>query len=340
MNGAARAVVVLFLALAGAALLNAQGLRKRAEIQPSGLGRTVALAVTKPLADVADMLYLDRPRRELKAAIGRSDDDTVDTTIAFNPPPPRPPSHPRPPSAAPPPPAAPPPRKHPHVYTPTRQLRIWVAGDSLAAVPGESLERIAGVNPALDVLQVESRVSTGLGRPDVYNWFQRIRAVIHGLRPRVAVLSFGADDAHNYLSGAPKGASIGPLGSPSWVAEYRRRLEGVTREFARSGAYVIWLGAPITRGEGRNRGFRVVDRVLRSVAAEHGDEAAYIDTWHMFLNRRGRYADYLPDGHGHLVQMRAGDGVHYTPAAGDMVARAVLAQLRRRADFTGWRHAG
>ena len=48
----------------------------------------------------------------------------------------------------------------------------------------------------------------------------------------------------------------------------------------------------------------------------------------MLLNRHGRYADYLPDPHGRLVQMRAADGVHYTAAAGDLIARAVLRQLR------------
>ena len=67
------------------------------------------------------------------------------------------------------------------------------------------------------------------------------------LHPRVAVLSFGADDAHDYMTGAPRGASVGPIGSAIWGREYRRRVSGVTNELNRAGIYVVWLGVPISR---------------------------------------------------------------------------------------------
>src|SRR5205814_397656 len=81
--GSRRLVVTVCLALGLAALLNAQGLRKTAVIQPQGVGRDVALAVTAPLVRVSHFLYLDRPRQELKEAIGRGDDDRVDTRIVL-----------------------------------------------------------------------------------------------------------------------------------------------------------------------------------------------------------------------------------------------------------------
>ena len=76
-----------------------------------------------------------------------------------------------------------------HYKTPAHPLRVWVAGDSLVVVPGESLERAAGSGGAIDVLGVESRVATGLGRPDVYNWFTRFPEAVRQLHPKVAVLS-------------------------------------------------------------------------------------------------------------------------------------------------------
>ena len=45
------------------------------------------------------------------------------------------------------------------VFTAKKPLRVWVAGDSLAQIPGEALERVGG---AIDVVGVESRLSTGL----------------------------------------------------------------------------------------------------------------------------------------------------------------------------------
>jgi uncharacterized protein len=333
MSAATRAFLVAFAALALASLLNAQGLRKTAQIQPVGFQRDVALAVTRPLARLSHLARLDRPRHELQLAIGRRDVDRIDTRIVL---------------AAPlEPPAKPvvvakhakrkPKKPKPAVvgrFTRAHPLRVWVAGDSLAQVPGQALERAVGAAGPVDVLGVESRLDTGLTRPDLYNWFTRVRDVISHVRPNVAVLSFGADDEHDYMSGVPAGRTIGPLGSASWVAEYRRRVDGVTRELNAARVYVVLLGLPVTRGSGYRRGFRVVNSVLSAVARRHARMATYVDTWGMFSNH-GRYADYLPNAHGQLVLMRASDGVHYQPAAGDEIARVVVARLRRVYDLRG-----
>ena len=117
------------------------------------------------------------------------------------------------------------------------------------------------------MLSVESRVASGLGRPELLNWFSRFQEVIARLKPDVALLSFGSNDAHGYMSGVPEGTSIGALGSASWNAEYRRRVAGVTEAFAHVGAYVIWLGLQIARSAKQSASFRTVNGVLREVAA-------------------------------------------------------------------------
>jgi hypothetical protein len=329
-TAAARGVVLVLASLALASLLNAHGLRKTADIQPPGFKRTLAMSVTGVLADVSHDLYLDRPRQALLSAVGRGSEDTIDDTVhlAVAVPPPstrsvRVPTARKSVSR----PALP-------VFTPAKPLRVWVAGDSLAAVPGEALERLVGTKGPVDVLAVESRLSTGLARPDLYNWFTRLHQVIGQLHPDVAVLSFGADDAHNYLSGVPAGHTIGPLGSPSWNAEYRRRVEGVTRELNAAGIYVVWLGTPIPRGSGFHRSFQVVNRVIHSVVAAHPATSAYVDEWSLLSDSHRGYSDYLPNAAGRLVLMRAPDGVHLEPPAGDLIARVVLARLQRVFDLT------
>jgi hypothetical protein len=328
---ATRGIVLAFIALGLAALLNAQGLRKDAESR-QGLGRGIALAATRPLVRVSEFLYLDRPRHELQVAIGRGDEDRIDTRVTFRLPPPAGAPHPAVPKHV----AQTRKKKRSKprpVFTPAHPLRVWVAGDSLVQVPGEALERAAGRRSAVDILSVESRLSTGLGQPAVYNWFTRIAEAIPSLHPRVAVLSFGADDAHDYLGGVPAGRKIGKLGSPTWNAEYRRRVEGVTRELNAAGIYVVWIGLPIPAGPGFRRSFPVVNRALSAVAARHPQGSVYIDTWHMLANKQGKYADYLRNAQGQLVLMRARDGVHYLPSAGDLIAHAILRRLNQVYDL-------
>jgi uncharacterized protein len=314
MIAAYKGIAVLALALFLAALLQAEGLRKQAEIQPSGFQRDLALRVTKPLVSFSRALHLTTPRHELQVAIGRENEDQIDTQVHLTLPPP---------ATTPPVPGKPKPHTKPKpkpLYTATHPLRIWVAGDSLAQVPGDALERIGG---AIDVVGVESRLSTGLARTDLFNWFTRIQQAPRQLHPDVVVFSFGADDAHDYMGGA----HVGPFGSPSWIAEYRRRIDGVTRELSAEGIRVVWLGLPIPDGPGFRKSFPVVNAILEGVARAHAKDSMYVDTWHRLDDFHGRYAEYLRV-HGKLTQVRASDGVHYTQAGGDLVAAEVVAQLR------------
>ena len=343
-TSAAQAFAVIVLTLVAAAFLNAQGLRKTAHIQPPGTQRNVSVWLASRLADTSHFLYLDRPRHELKVALGRSDDDVIDTRVVLGP-------APKPPVKKPPvtttpstttpstttSPTTTSPHQHPQPaakerFTAAHPLRVWVAGDSLAEVPGQSLERITGEGGSIDVLTVESRLATGLTRPDVYNWFTRFPQAVAHLKPRVAVLSFGADDSHDYMTGGPAGASIGPIGSASWAREYRRRVAGVTSELNADGVYVVWLGIPISRSPDRNVRFRFIDHILASVARADPKGASYIDAYSLFA-RGGEYHDYLRSPSGQLVLMRAADGVHYTSPAGDLVANAVIARLRQVFDL-------
>src|SRR5688572_33499963 len=91
LHSAGSAIVVSLAALLVALLLNAPGLHKSATIQPEGWKRDVALGVTGPLESVSGALLLDRPRAALKAALGRSDDDEVDTAVVAPQPKPKPP---------------------------------------------------------------------------------------------------------------------------------------------------------------------------------------------------------------------------------------------------------
>jgi len=316
-NSAARGILVLFFGLLIAAVLQAEGLRKQAEIQPSGFQRSLALNVTRPLLDVSRTLHLTTLRHELQVALGRQNEDTIDTRVHLTLPPPAGPlptgihtHHPKSHVA---------PRKR--VFTAKKPLRVWVAGDSLAEVPGQALERVS--DPAMSVVGVESRLSTGLARTDLYNWFTRIQQAEAQLKPQVVVFSFGADDAHDYMGGA----HVGPFGSPSWIAEYRRRVDGVTRELNAAGIYVVWLGLPIPDGPGFKKSFPVVNTILESVVKKHRKQSTYVDTWHMLDDFHGRYTAYLRV-HGKLTLLRLPDGVHYTAAAGDLIAAQTLKQLR------------
>lgn len=333
---AGHVVVITVMALVLAAFLNARGLHKTAQIQEPGWQRTIALNATGVLDTVSGWLLLDQPRSMIQSVAGRSGDDEIDTAIAL-PPPPRPVArgnHPHNTKATPPPP--------PKAYGPHNKLRVWVAGDSLSIVPGLELDQLTSSNPVMTSLGVDGRISTGLERPDVYNWFTRIRQEVAERHPEAVVLSFGGNDDHSYMTGStgPKYDAGSAFGSPQWVAEYRRRIGGVMDEVIQGGGDVFWVGLPITRDRGQSGRYQLINRYVRYEINERPGRAFYIDTYKLFQKPGGGYADYLPDSSGQLELMRQPDGVHFSAAGGVLVAKAVLAAFHRAYDLTSWRHRG
>ncbi len=325
LHSAGSAIVVSLLALLAGALLNAPGLHKSAEIQPEGWKRDAALAVTEPLASVSEALFLDQPRRTLKAALGRTEDDEIDTGIAVPAPPPDTTS------------VAPPTREK---FTPNRPLRIWVAGDSLVVVPGQSILRAVGERRAIEPIDdVDGRIASGLERPDVFNWFEHVSQVMRKEKPRAVVLMFGGNDDHGFMTGLPEGREVGPFGSASWKAEYRRRVAGVMDTITRSDAFLVWIGLPITDDAEQTIRYDTINAVVQSQAARRPGRVAYLDTYFFFAGEDGGYAQYVENDSGRLVKMRADDGVHFERAAGDLIARKVLAKLNQRFDLTSWKEA-
>jgi uncharacterized protein len=325
LHSAGGAVVVSLAALVVGAVLNAPGLHKSATIQAEGWKRDVALAVTEPLSSVSEALYIDRPRRALKAALGRTEDDEIDTAVAV----------PKPPEPAGKPAVEPPKREK---FSPERKLRLWIAGDSLVVVPGQSLLRAAAGSPVIEpVGPIDGRIASGLERPDVFNWFRHIPKELRKRKPRAVVVMFGGNDDHGFMTGLPEGTEIGSFWSPTWEAEYRRRVGGIMDSVTREKAFLVWIGLPITRDAEQTRRYDRINAIVHSEAAKRPGRVSYLDTYFFFEGDDGGYAQYVSDDSGKLVKMRAEDGVHFERAAGDLIAREVLERLNKRYDLTTWR---
>ena len=330
LHSAGSAIVVSLGGLLVAVLLNAPGLHKSATIQPEGWKRDAALAVTGPLESLSAALLLDRPRRALKAVLGRSEDDEIDTAVVVAPEPDEPALDETP--------VAPPKRER---FSPKRTLRLWIAGDSLVVVPGESLLReVAGNRAITSVGKIDGRIATGLERPDVFNWFTRARDQMRSKKPRAVVLMVGANDDHGFMTGLPEGQEVGSFGSASWQAEYRRRVAAIMDTITRNGAFVVWIGLPISHDPAQTQRYDTINAIVQQEASKRPGRAAYLDTYFFFAGEDGGFAEYIADDTGKLVKMRAEDGVHFERPAGDLIAEKVLERLEERYDLTSWRKSG
>ncbi len=172
----------------------------------------------------------------------------------------------------------------------------------------------------------------------MFNWFRYLPERMRALRPDVVVLAFGANDDHGYMTGLPDGVTIDGFDTPSWRKEYARRVGGLMDTVARAGAFVVWIGLPITRSEGQTLRFDAVNAVVAAEARKRPRRVAYLDTYTKFAaSTAGGYSEYLDDPSGRLIKVRAADGVHFEREGGDIIARDVLRKLNAVFDLTSWR---
>lgn len=310
-----RAVVTVVLALTGATMLNAQAMLVTADGMPFGWRRTVATVLMEPVADLSHVLRLDVPRRELDRALGHEPSTPAPAPSAT-------------PSAAPTPvPTARPSTTPtaPTLRTPTQAapLRIRVVGDSMAQAPGQSLISLAaGLKVATAVLDFQ--FSSGLSRPDFYDWPGHLSSVLAARQPPEAVVVFfGANDAQG-METAP---GVVRFGTAAWDAEYTSRVDAVMRQLTADGATVYWVGQPIARSAQYSQRLARLNAIYRTEAARHPG-VTYVDSWSLFTAPDGGYSAYLPTSSGPQL-MRNSDGIHLTRAGGDRLARSIMATIRR-----------
>lgn len=317
--------VVISVAATVALLLNAVPMERAAETSPFGVRRTVSLAILHPIAALSDKLGLDRPRSALDALAGHGDpgapggtshdvsDGSPVTAGTLAPVSPTLSVARRAPAAS---------REVAlRVPTPADPLRLWVGGDSVAGYFGFGMDDLAAAARSVSA-HSHYQVSTGLSRPDYYDWPAHLEQDMTTYDPEVVVFLVGANDDQPL----EVGGQVADFGSDAWKAEYGRRVGSVMDRLLAEGRMVVWVGQPVMRSADFDNRMQVMNAIYRQEVARRPG-VTYFDSRPVLADGGGGYSAYLPDTDGTQTLMRAPDGIHLTPAGGRRLAHAVLATV-------------
>ncbi|MEM8924519.1 MAG: DUF459 domain-containing protein [Actinomycetota bacterium] len=200
-------------------------------------------------------------------------------------------------------------------------LRLLIIGDSTLDPVGNALLRDLGETGVAEGV-IDYRVSTGLARPDFFDWPAHLRTIRPQLDPEVVVIMMGANDAQAF---AVDNKAV-EFGTDEWLAVYAARVSALLDELTADGRWVIWIGQPAMRSADFDTKMQQINRLYLEVIANH-PRALFVDARPLSVDADGRYAAYLVDENGDRFQMRMTDGVHLTPAGGDRLSPVVLSAL-------------
>ena len=320
-----RVLLLGVLAFALWFLLFAPTLHHNAQVSPVGTRRTVSLDITGPVATLSRDLQLSR----IVSATGRENDqpggtdgliisgphaDAPKTNVKTN----TMPGARQTGAAATTTTTAPPNPKEPTSATP---LRVLIVGDSIGLDMGGALQSdLAGtgvVNAALD-----GRESTGLTRPDYFNWPAELASDIKADNPQVVVVMIGANDAQDFL-----GPPDTPYASPRWNGLYAQRVEQFMQIASSTGAAVVWVGMPPMQDPTLSGQMADLDSIVQHAAAAAKPPVAFVSTTKSLGTPTGGYTAFETNAAGQIVNTRTPDGIHLTPGGSQVAAQQVIAQL-------------
>lgn len=321
---AGRVLIAMLVMLVTWTFLYAPSLKRAAEASPLGIRRTVSLAVLTPLAAVSELVGIEELTEAVERALGR---DPGGAGGAFVPPPEDIPAAPVEPGDPGPgngdgekgdgengPTLETEPIRQP---TPTKRLRVVIVGDSLAAGLGHFAERV--FRPGLVRVSRQGRISTGLARPDYFNWPFAMRQIVDTFDPDLVVVLIGENDHQSIQT--VRGDTEAQIGTGDWPVAYRDRVLQMMRIATSRGAKVVWAGLPPTP----DASFRVRSRRQNDIfefAARVEPNIAYFDSWERFTGSDGRYTAYFREG-GRVTLIRGGDGLHFNAIGYSIFAREI-----------------
>jgi hypothetical protein len=198
---------------------------------------------------------------------------------------------------------------------------VLLLGDSLIVTSfGESLEQSLNALPGVHCVR-RAKSSTGLARPDFFDWRVAGREAVERHHPDVVVVIMGGNDGQDLTD--TKGRGRVHWGSSGWEAAYRQRAEDFLGVLAAPGRKLLWVELPVTGLKNFERKLGVIRRVLREAVASRED-SAHLDTKPFFTSPRGDLLLESPvEGFRKPMRLRMEDGVHFTLAGGRYFASKV-----------------
>ena len=212
--------------------------------------------------------------------------------------------------------------------TPADPATVFIVGDSDAGTFGPYLQTLLDGTGIVET-QLDYKVSSGLARPDFFDWPAEIDRKLPEVDPDIVVATFGGNDAQGLAVESGDFIIGDPVANEAeWSEEYQQRVGAVMDQLLDDGRTLIWVGIPNDDNPDVTARMAIQDRAAKAAAAER-PEVIFIDTWTRFSGRDGNWAEFVIDPRdGEGKDVRASDGFHLNTTGAEILALDIAQAIR------------
>jgi hypothetical protein len=207
--------------------------------------------------------------------------------------------------------------------------KVAFVGDSMSDGIWGAFFRMTGNNKCSDELTLirDARNGTGLARPDHFDWNAELDSLVGKEAPSLVFASIGLNDEQDLVVMPDK--TKFHLGTSEWLTQYKRNVADFYEHAGKGGAPVMIVGLPNLRDTSAEKHAELVNGIYADVAkSETAVSVTYVEPWRL-TNDDGGFASFGLNLNGQTVQLRAPDGLHFTQAGYDVLARYLEPSLSK-----------
>lgn len=205
--------------------------------------------------------------------------------------------------------------------------RVLLIGDSNFFGPlGHSLRR--SFMRRGDVVRLRGKPSSGLARPEFFDWFREARRLVDEVRPDLVIVMLGANDVQR-ITWPHFRDRIYWRDEQSWRRAYHGRYRAFARFLSDRVPEVIML-SPTNRGWASARAAVTRVREEQRRATRDLPNVHWVDMFPLSSNADGSWLRAGRRRSGSRIQRvyyRQPDRIHLTTAGGELVGERLLARL-------------
>ena len=225
-----------------------------------------------------------------------------------------------------------PPEPSPEMPAPKR-LRpktVLIAGDSMIMEGfGVALQRELQKRKHLKVFR-EGKYSSGLSRPDYFNWMPYLKELLAKHKPELLVVSLGANDAQDIVDEKGKRHFVS---TDSWNEIYGNRVLELMKLAQDKGVFVFWVGLPIMGPDGYCKRIANLNQVAEA-ACQKAPNCEFVDAWLTLADKDNKYTTFIKTASGQHIRIRAKDQIHLTEAGGRIMVKHFLEEAAPLVDLS------
>lgn len=204
----------------------------------------------------------------------------------------------------------------------SRPTKVLLAGDSLMEGLGPQMQKALDGYENLTLIPIGKK-STGLSRPDFYNWPKVLEANLKKHRPDIVVMWVGTNDPQNIYGKT----GLGEPCSDKWKYAYYDKLKEIVALTHKYKARLIFMGPPVMDKEPLNSQLQHINGLMRYTSIRY--KAGFVDTRKILADKRGKYRHQSTLSNGRSAALRTPDRIHITAAGNNLVMDGLLPYMSR-----------